>query len=247
MTARRHPASPRRYIIVGVVAIVAACDGGYSVTPPPVDAGVASVGLAVKVNPLEVGQTTRAFATPLGRNGDTLPPRQATFTSSHQEVAGVVAVSGVLLGIAPGTTQVTATIAGRSTTATVTVYSSPIRISEVRPSADSFNGFVELYNPTSVEIDLSAWTITGTNHFEDATLPTGTTIPAHGFLSISQRILPALAAAGELHVFSRFGVQVDQVAWAQYPATSLARCPEVSGPFSLAAEPTPGRSNSCTP
>jgi hypothetical protein len=225
------------------VALVTGCYASDYTSPPR----ATTVSLALKANPIEIGQVTRAFGTAFDQYGTAIPVA-GTFSSSAPEVAGVNPTSGVIMAISPGTAQITLTIDGSSDRRTITVFKSPIRINEVRPSGDAQKGFVELVNPTTADVDLSGWTLSASDFLQAVGLPTGTTIPAGGYLVVEESSFPrALDAADVVHLFSRFGVQVDQHAWSAYPATSFARCPDATGAFLTTAAPSRGTANACPP
>jgi uncharacterized protein YjdB len=92
-----------------------------SVTQAPVAAVTVSLGSASVV----VGTTTQATAQARDAAGLVLTGRAVTWTSSDVSVATVDA-SGVLRGVAPGTTTITGTSEGRTGSATLTVTQAPV-------------------------------------------------------------------------------------------------------------------------
>jgi hypothetical protein len=101
--------------------------------------------------------------------------------------------------MATGTGTLTATLAADMFSSTVTVQQVPVTnhivLSEVAalgPQGAS-DEFVELYNPTNADVDVSGWILqyrsaTGTTWNNKVTLPMGTTIVAGGFFLITSSI-----------------------------------------------------------
>jgi hypothetical protein len=157
-------------------------------------------------------------------------------------------VSGEMLAIAPGTAIVSATIDGKVAQLTVAVTKAPILLNEVRPDGDATGGWVELFNPTELDIDVSGWTLTAGDVFQALTLRAGTTIRARDYLAIDETTIPSgLKARDAVHVFSRFGVQVNSFAWTEDAPTSYGRCPDGAGAFVITVEDTKGFANGCEP
>jgi len=72
--------------------------------------------------------------------------------------------TGAMLAIAPGTTEITATVDGKSGQRTITVATAPsVRVNEVQPRDASNTGWVELVNTTSSAVDLAAWALIDAN------------------------------------------------------------------------------------
>jgi len=63
-----------------------------------------------------------------------------------------------------GTTEITATVDGKSGQRTITVATAPsVRVNEVQPRDASNTGWVELVNTTSSAVDLAAWALIDAN------------------------------------------------------------------------------------
>jgi hypothetical protein len=80
---------------------------------------VASVQVQLASGSISVGQTTQATATLQDRRGNTIQ-RSVTWTSSNTSVA-TVSGTGLVTGVAAGTSQITATSQGKSGSAGITV------------------------------------------------------------------------------------------------------------------------------
>ncbi len=160
---------------------------------------------------IEIGQFTRATAVAFDQNRQPIPTGEVTYESSAPEVAAISPTTGAILGLSPGATVITATAGSRSAQRMVTVSKAPVRIKEIRSRGDAPGGWVELVNPTDEPVDMAAWTLVATSVSRSVTLPVGTTIPPHGVLLVDETNFPeGLSAADAIHLYSRFGVQVDE-------------------------------------
>ena len=191
-----------------------------------------------------VHRCDRRRARPVRRadSGDSL-----TFVSNNPEVASVSPTTGTIFAVAPGTAQIIATIDGRSGQRTITVNRPPaIRINEIKSNGDEPGGWVEFLNTTNVAVDMSGWTLTDQSVFHSELLPDGTTIPAHGYLVVDESTFPLGSVTIDgVHLFSRFGAQVDAYTWTSTPATTLGRCPDGFGDIVVTSASTRGATNTC--
>jgi trimeric autotransporter adhesin len=101
-----------------------------AVSPKPVSAVIVSPGQAS----VTVGSTTQLTAQVTDDQGNVLGGRPITFTSGLPSIATVNA-TGVVTGVATGTTTITATSEGKTGTATVTVTPIPVARVGVVPDA----------------------------------------------------------------------------------------------------------------
>jgi uncharacterized protein YjdB len=118
---------------VGTVQIAASAEGKsaiaeITVNPTP----VASVRLSPTSRDLQVGQTVQLAADALDAQGNVLPNRPVTFTSSNATVASVNTV-GLVTALAPGSAIITGASEGKTAVATVTVTSVPVASVAVTP------------------------------------------------------------------------------------------------------------------
>ena len=234
-------------LLLATLAVAAACDSASVASPrvPPAPV-LTTVRLALGASSIEVGQATTATATALDQYGAPVATASATYASAAPEVAGVQPTTGAVLAVAPGAAEITATIEGKSDQRTVTVVTSPVRLNEVRPNGDLPGGWVEFYNPTSADVDMSGWTVASGDLSQSFTIPAQAVIPARGFLAVNEGTLPlGLKAADAVHLFSRFGVQVDSYSWTVSPPTSYGRCPDGDGDFVVTTAPTRKEANAC--
>jgi uncharacterized protein YjdB len=121
-------------IAPGAATITATSEGkngtaSVTVSPKPVSAVIISPGQTS----VTVGQTTQLGAQVTDDQGNVLPNRPISFTSETPAVA-TVSTSGLVTGVAPGQTTITATSEGKSGTATVTVTPIPVATVEITPS-----------------------------------------------------------------------------------------------------------------
>ena len=150
-------------------------------------------------------ETTKTFAGPI-------PPGASlntTFkiTSPATTSAGFLTVKAEWTGQSPGGTQF-------DTTAQRVRNAFPVKINEVRFG----NQFIELYNVSATDIDISHWTLINTMSqwapVKLATIPDGTKLGAHGFyllgLSSSGLIAPANSGATTIYVRNTNGFEVSQ-------------------------------------
>jgi uncharacterized protein YjdB len=121
-------------LLFTLLSASAACGGGDPVSPPPPPppAPVASVTVAPDAPSVVAGATVQLAATARDAQGAALTGRAVTWASSVEAVA-TVSANGLVTGVAAGTSQVRATVEGRTGEATVTV--TPVPVSAVTLSA----------------------------------------------------------------------------------------------------------------
>jgi Lamin Tail Domain len=208
---------------------------------------VSAVRLSIEDRRIEIGQTVIATATAFDQTGEAIRTAPVTYTSTTPRIAIVNARTGAILGISPGTARIIATVEGKSDRQRVTVVRAPIRINEIVPDGDGSRGWVELFNPTTAQVDVSGWTVTASDPYQGVLLPEGSIIAPGGFLVIDEMAFPlGLKGDDAVHLFSRFLVQVDSYAWSAEPAGAVERCPDGSGPFVAATVSTRASANACT-
>ena len=100
-----------------------------SVSPKPVSSVIISPGQGS----VTVGQTLQLTAQVTDDQGNVLNGRPISFTSGTPAVA-TISATGLVTGVAPGTTTITATSEGKTGTATVTVTPIPVAKVEITPS-----------------------------------------------------------------------------------------------------------------
>lgn len=123
----------------GAAQILATIDGRtgsttVTVTPPP----VATVSIDPPSPSVEAGSTLQLSAVLRAADNTVLAGRTVTWTSATPSVATVGASSGLVTGVNPGTTQITATSEGKSAQVTLTVTTAggttSVAITSVQPA-----------------------------------------------------------------------------------------------------------------
>lgn len=124
----------------GPVTITATSEGKSGTSAITVTTvGVASVEVTPAAPTVEAGgDTVRLTAIARDADGNVLPGRVPTWTSSDP-AAATVATSGLATGVAPGATTVTATIEGQSGTTDVTVVPATVATVTVTPATASLD------------------------------------------------------------------------------------------------------------
>jgi uncharacterized protein YjdB len=140
-------------VVTGVLpgtATITAASGGKSgtatvtVTLLP----VATVTVTPSPATVEAGKTTQLTATTKDLLGGTLTGRAVTWSSSNTGVA-TVSQTGLVTGVAAGTTVITATSEGKSGTSDVTVTQAPVAtVTLAPPTATVFVAFTQQLTPT---------------------------------------------------------------------------------------------------
>ena len=121
----------------GTATITAAVEGKtaagtVTVSPPP----VVSVQLAPTSVSLVVSAVQQFTASALGAEGDILPGRLVSWTSTNVSVATVTS-GGLVTGVSPGSATIVATIEGKSATAPIVVTAPPVQTVTVAPGTAS--------------------------------------------------------------------------------------------------------------
>lgn len=118
----------------GLATITAQSEGrsaaaSITVVPGP----VATITLATPSSPLFVGGTLQLAVTLADAAGTSLTDRPVSWTSTTPSVAGV-STTGLVSGLAPGSTTITATSEGRSASVLLTVQPAPVASLLVTPA-----------------------------------------------------------------------------------------------------------------
>ncbi|QRY42259.1 lamin tail domain-containing protein [Microbacterium hominis] len=164
----------------------------------------------------------------------------------------------------PGATNVCGTTSP-SPSPTVTPTPSPSPTSELPPSGavvvnevESNGGdpddWFELFNTTDAVIDLTGYEVRDDGDASDHRyeLPSGSLVPAHGFLVVQKSVGSApgfpfgLGSADKVRLFAPDRTTlVAEAAWTAHAATTLGRCPDGTGELRDTAAPTKGAANAC--
>ncbi|HUQ99284.1 MAG TPA: lamin tail domain-containing protein [Gemmatimonadaceae bacterium] len=225
------------------LAATAACSADYGTGTR---SRVTTVNVSLPRLVIEVGEIIQATSVQLDQYGTPVTTGSVTWQSSAPEVAGVGITSGQVLAISAGTARISAKVGGKVGQQVITVTKSPIVINEIKPNGDATTGWVELFNPSAEEVDISGFQITNHDVLHPFVVPELAKIPAGGYRVIDETLIPGgLTGNDAVHLFSKFGVQIDQFAWTVNPAISLGRCPNGTGNFLLNAAVTRGGVNNC--
>jgi len=129
----------RSLFAVGAVLGLAACGDDVSVTPPtpPLPAGIASVTVAPAAITIAINESVALTASVATTQGTGTPATTVAWTSATPTIATVNA-TGVVTGVAAGTTTIRATStvdAGKVGAAAVTVRALAVQSVSVQPSS----------------------------------------------------------------------------------------------------------------
>jgi len=150
--------------VPALVPILIAAGCNYDITAVPPSPSLTTIDVSVATTLMEVGQEATATARGRDQYGVPVDIGPNTWTSRHPEVVLINPNTGAMLAIAPGTTEITATVDGKSGQRTITVATAPsVRVNEVQPRDASNTGWVELVNTTSSAVDLAAWALIDAN------------------------------------------------------------------------------------
>ncbi|MEO8620981.1 MAG: lamin tail domain-containing protein [bacterium] len=231
-------------ILTAFALISCGTDSAVNV-PPPV---LTTIAVTIPAASLVPGQTTTATAAGKDQNSVDIASGTVSWSSSSTATA-TVSASGVITAVAPGTAQIIATVGTITGQQSVTVTVSPaIEINEVESNGGTPGDWIELYNATSVAVDISGWGIrdNDTTHVIYK-IPAGTTIAAGGYYVVEEAQFGfGLGAADEARLYNQFGSIVEVSAWTAHAATTYGRCPNANGAFSTSTSSTKGAPNDCS-
>lgn len=121
----------------------------------------------------------------------------------------------------------------------------PVRINEVESNGGSPDDWIELVNPTTGTLDVSGLVVKDNDDTHEYVIPQGSSIDAGGYLVIEAAQLGfGLGKDDSVRVFDG-DLMVDDTSWTSHAATTWGRCPDMTGPFAVTAEPTKGATNVC--
>jgi len=105
---------------------------------------------------------------------------------------------------------------------------------------------VELYNSGASPVDLSGFVFRDNDDTHTYSIPTGTTIPASGYLVLDEAAFGfGLGSADSARLFDTTGAVVDSYTWTAHATTTYGRCPNGSGAFTTTIASTKGTANAC--
>ena len=208
---RRLIHSVRSLTVTSSVVLIA-CDADE---PTGTRRVVTAVTVSLEPATVEVGQTIAASAVAVDQHGLPIRVHSLQWTSARSEVAGVDD-GGRVRAVGPGVARIVVSADGVVGQGTITVNAPPaIRISRIETGGATNAGWVELFNPTGADVDLSWWTMIDGAFFGHAyPFPERTTISSGSSLVIQERSLPfAIDAVDDVRLLSRYGVEVDRMLW----------------------------------
>lgn len=156
----------------------------------------------------------------------------------------------------PGAANVCGTASPTPTpTSTSTLPSSgAVVVNEVESNGGDPDDWFELFNMTDAAIDLTGYEVRDDGDASDHRyeLPSGSILPARGFLVVQKSVGSApgfpfgLGSADMVRLFSpNHTTLIAQAAWTAHAATTFGRCPDGTGDFRDTAAATKGTANAC--
>lgn len=122
-----------------------------------------------------------------------------------------------------------------------------VRINEIESNLGTPGDWVELFNAGPTPADVSGWVFRDNVDGPGYTIPTGTVIPAAGYLVLEEAQFGfGLGSSDAARLFTPGGTTLaDSYVWTAHATTTYGRCPNGSGPFVTTNAPTKGTLNSC--
>jgi hypothetical protein len=123
-----------------------------------------------------------------------------------------------------------------------------VKVNEVESNGDPAGDWVEFFNTGTQAVDLSGYVFRDNDNTRGYTIPTGTTIPAGGFLVLLESQFGfGLGAGDQARLFAPGGATlVDSYTWTAHAATTYGRCPDGVGSFQTTTSSTRGVANDCS-
>ncbi|MDZ4259901.1 MAG: lamin tail domain-containing protein [Gemmatimonadales bacterium] len=125
-----------------------------------------------------------------------------------------------------------------------------VRVNEVESNQGTPGDWVEFFNTSARALDLSGLVFRDNNDSRGYSLPTGTTIPAGGFLVLDEATFGfGLGATDMARLFAADGTTlIDSHSWSGgHAPTTFGRCPDGTGEFTTTSQVTKGGANDCSP
>jgi hypothetical protein len=122
-----------------------------------------------------------------------------------------------------------------------------VKVNEVESNGGVPGDWVEFVNTSAQPVDLSGYVFRDNVDGPGYVLPSGTVIPANGFLVLDEAQFGfGLGAADAARLFGPGGVTlVDSYSWTVHATTSYGRCPDGTGTFTTTTTVTKGAANDC--
>ncbi len=125
--------------------------------------------------------------------------------------------------------------------------SADVRVNEVESNGGTPGDWVELYNVGTTAVDLGGYVFRDNDDTRGYTIPTGTIIPAKGYLVLEEAQFGfGLGAADAARLFAPGGATVvDSYTWTAHASITWGRCPDGTGAFTANATSTKAAPNDC--
>lgn len=119
-----------------------------------------------------------------------------------------------------------------------------VRINEIESDApNKGSDWVELTNIAAATVDASGLILKDDGDKNDVVVPSGTTIPAGGYVAIDVK---GLGGADSARLFSADGATlIDSYTWTAHADETYGRCPDGTGAFAQTEAATRGAANMC--
>ena len=126
--------------------------------------------------------------------------------------------------------------------------SNPVKINEIESSGGTPGDWVELYNPSPNQVDLSGFIFRDSEDGHTYVIPAGTMIAGNGYYLLEEAAFGfGLGAADAARLFAPDGTTIiDSYSWTAHATTTYGRCPNGTGAFATTTASTKGAANSCT-
>ena len=123
-----------------------------------------------------------------------------------------------------------------------------IKVNEVESNGGTPGDWVEFFNTSAAEVDLSGFMFRDNDNTRQYVLPAGTKVPANGFLVLEEAQFGfGLGAADEARLFQPNGTTlVDSYSWTAHAALTYGRCPDGTGAWANTSISTKGAANDCS-
>jgi hypothetical protein len=159
--------------------------------------------------------------------------------------AGVAGVGGGVAGSvgAAGTGGSGGATGGTGGAPTLTVV-----INEVTPVMPDY---IELFNTTAGDVDISGWTVTDSapqTAGHTYTFPAATIVPAGGYVALDGEMVDfdfGLGGGDSVILNNATGTQIDIYTWTSAPTGGYSRCPNGTGAFTARPLTANGMPNNC--
>ena len=125
-----------------------------------------------------------------------------------------------------------------------TASSADLVLNEVESSGEG-SDWIELYNPTMVDLDATGLVAKDSGEGNTVTLPSGSIVQAGGYRAMD---VTGLGGSDSARLFTADGMTlIDETSWTTHADETWGRCPDGTGAFGETDAATPGAANQCPP